>query len=200
LKKLLYVLLLICLVSLCLEAQTPAPQTSGATAASQPSVYDKVWRFAKWYENNSNPVVQNILFTGRFQEDYAVVDADQGSHTEWNVRRLRVGLKSKMFNTFTLHGEVELNPQEANPVYTRLTDVYLMWSRSEKLEATIGKHGIPFTMDGSTSSKELLTIDRSNLTNNMWFPQEYLPGVSVAGAISPWIYHAGVFSSGRANK
>jgi phosphate-selective porin OprO/OprP len=65
---------------------------------------------------------------------------------------------------------------------------------------TFGKQGVPFTLDGATSSKELLTIDRSNLANNIWFPQEYMPGVSVSGRIAPWVYRGGVYSSGAMNR
>ena len=65
---------------------------------------------------------------------------------------------------------------------------------------TLGKHGVLFTMDGATSSRELLTIDRSNLTNNIWFPQEYMPGVSVSGRLAPWVYRAGVYSAGEMNR
>lgn len=179
------------------RAQSAAP---GTTTEKKPSVYDKIWKFAEWYDNEQNPVVQKVLFTGRFQYEYATVSADQGSDSEWNVRRLRLGGISKLFGSVTLHGEVELNPQERDPLYLRFTDAYLMWSRSERLELTFGKHSVPFTMDGATSSKELLTIDRSNLTNNMWFPQEYIPGVSAAGELSNWMYHFGVFSGGEANR
>jgi phosphate-selective porin OprO/OprP len=55
-------------------------------------------------------------------------------------------------------------------------------------------------MDGATSSKELLTIDRSNLSNNIWFPQEYMPGVSVSGRMAPWVYRGGVYSAGAMNR
>jgi phosphate-selective porin OprO/OprP len=65
---------------------------------------------------------------------------------------------------------------------------------------TVGKQGVPFTMDGSTSSKELITIDRSNLTNNIWFTEEYLPGVSVSGTKTAWIYRGGIYSSGAKNR
>jgi phosphate-selective porin OprO/OprP len=65
---------------------------------------------------------------------------------------------------------------------------------------TLGKQSVPFTMDGATSSKELLTIDRSNLSNNIWFPQEYIPGVSVAGKLSGWSYRAGMYSAGAMNR
>jgi phosphate-selective porin OprO and OprP len=173
-------------------ADSPAPKPD-------PSIFDKIWSYTDLYKNEKNPVVQRVQFTGRFQLDYALVDADQGDHDEWNIRRFRMGAKAKLFQDFTLHGEVDLNPQEPRPMYTRLTDAYLSWSRSKTLVATIGKHSAPFTMDGSTSSKELIAIDRSNLANNLWFPNEYFPGVSVAGQIDEWRYWAGIYSSGAAN-
>ena len=182
----------------------PLPATATAAQAAgteqQPSTFDNIWKFADWYDNDDNSVIQSLQFSGRFQLDYALVDADQGHHTEWNIRRFRFGAKAKLFRQFTLHGEVELNPQEADPVFTRITDLYFQWNKSERFEATIGKHGAPFTMDGSSSSKELLAIDRSNLTNNIWFTQEYFPGLSSSGELGRWTYHAGVYSSGSANR
>ncbi len=177
----------------------PPAQTPVATR-KQPSTYDKIWRFAEWYSNDSNPVVQRLLFTGRFQHDFAAIDASQGDLSEWNVRRLRLGPRLTLFRKWTLHAEVELNPQERDPLYVRATDAYLMWTKSGRLAVTVGKQGIPYTMDGATSSKELLTIDRSNLTNNIWFPQEYLPGVSVSGRTAPWVYRAGIYSAGAMNR
>jgi phosphate-selective porin OprO/OprP len=164
------------------------------------STYDKIWKFAEWYEDTSNPAIQRVLFTGRFQEDYATVDADEGNHSEWNVRRLRLGPRVTFLKKFLFHAEVELNPQERDPFYMRFTDLYVQWTRNAQLALTVGKQAAPFTQEGATSSKELLTIDRSNLANNMWFPQEYLPGVSVSGRKDRWNYRAGVYSSGAANR
>jgi phosphate-selective porin OprO/OprP len=182
------------------EIPTAQAQASSDSLRTQESVYDKIWKFAGLYRNEENRVVQNILFTGRLQYDYSAIDAGQESQTEWNLRRLRVGARSKLYRTFTLHGEVELNPQEGDPTYVRITDMYLQWARSGALELTLGKHSAPFTIDGATSSKELLAIDRSNLTNNIWFPQEYFPGVSITGEVSPWTYHIGLYSAGAANR
>lgn len=184
---------------------TPAPSTppAGAQASAGPeqSTYDKIWqRFTTLCDNRLNPVVQKVLFSGRFQHEFAAIDADQGDHDEWNTRRMRLGPRVTLFRTFTLHGEVELNPQEGDPLYVRSTDLYLQWNRSGRFVLTLGKHGVPFTMDGSTSSKELIAIDRSNLTNNIWFPYEYIPGVSVSGKRAPWVYRAGVYSAGEATR
>ncbi|MGH8649940.1 MAG: porin, partial [Burkholderiales bacterium] len=188
-------------------AQTATAQPSASVAAQAsagadtPSTYDKVWQqFTTLYDNKANPVVQRILFSGRFQHEFVNVAADQGDHDEWNTRRLRVGPRITLFHNYTVHVEAELNPQEIDPLYMRLTDAYLQWSKSGRLAITLGKQGIPYTMDGATSSKELLAIDRSNLTNNIWFPQEYLPGASVSGTTAAWTYRAGVYSAGEANK
>ena len=179
----------------------PAPPTSAPSSGADTSTYDRIWQqFTTLYDNKSNSVVQRVLFSGRFQHEFVGIDADQGDHDEWNTRRLRVGPRITLFRDYTLHVEAELNPQEMDPLYMRLTDAYLQWSKSGRLAVTVGKQGVPYTMDGATSSKELLTIDRSNLTNNIWFPQEYLPGLSVSGRITPWLYRVGVYSAGEMNK
>jgi phosphate-selective porin OprO and OprP len=183
-------------------AQTaPAPVAPPAAGtAKQPSVYDRIWRWTEWYASDTNPVVQRVVLSGRFQHDYASIDASQGDLSEWNLRRLRIGPRITLFKKLLLHAEVDLNPQESDPFYLRTTDVSLQWTESNALAVTVGKQSVPFTMDGATSSKELLTIDRSNLANNIWFPQEYLSGVSVSGRVAPWVYRAGVYSAGEANR
>jgi phosphate-selective porin OprO/OprP len=178
-----------------------APLASAQTSADQaPSTYDLIWKFAEWYEDSSNPIVQRVLFSGRFHHDFAILGADQGDVRESNVRRLRLGPRVTLFRTVTVHGEVELNPQERDPTYLRFTDLYIQWSPGGRLAVTVGKQGAPFTTDGATSSKDLLTIDRSNLANNIWFPQEYLPGISVSGRSTPWNYRVGVYAAGEANR
>jgi phosphate-selective porin OprO/OprP len=179
--------------------RSAAAQNSGSSSKGR-SIYDEIWRYTRWYDNEENPVIQSFVLSGRFQLDYADVDADEGSHHEWNIRRFRIGAKAQLFEKLTVHGEVELNPQEQDPVYVRLTDMYVEWAESDLVSATIGKHSAPFTMDGATSSKELIAVDRSNLTNNLWFTQEYFPGVSVSGERRAWTYHAGLYSSGSMNR
>ena len=178
--------------------QSRAQDTS---AQQNASVYDRIWSHTQRFHNEQNPVLQRLAFTGRFRGDYALLSADQGSHDEGNVRRFRAGAQATLFHNFILHGEVDLDPQRANPVYLRITDMYLEWNRpGTSFALTFGKQSAPFTMDGATSSKEILTIDRSNLTNNLWFPQEYIPGISASGKAKQWVYRVGLYSSGAANR
>jgi phosphate-selective porin OprO/OprP len=176
---------------------------SAQTSSSKevPSTYDRVWRdFTELYVDDSNPVVQRVMLSGRFHYDFADVDADEGDNAEWNVRRLRIGPRITFFKKFLLHSEVEIDPQRHDPFYVRFTDFYVQWTKNPKVVVTVGKQSAPFTLDGANSSRELLTIDRSNLANNIWFPQEYIPGVSLSGRRAPWVYRVGLYSSGAMNR
>lgn len=182
------------------HAESPAqnsPSTASsaapATAPNAGSFYDALWRAADLYRNDESPVLQHARFTGRFQLDYARVA--EGDFEDWAIRRFRLGGKVTFLRRFTLHVEADLQPEERD-VYQRLTDAYLAWSPNAELTFKLGKHSAPFTLDGATSSTELLTVDRANLANNLWFPQEYFPGVSVAGRHEGWRWMLGLYSSG----
>ena len=176
-----------------------AQGSSQPAEKKEPSVYDKIWRFATWYDSKENDVVQRVLFSGRFHYEFADVNADQGEVSEWNVRRMRFGPRITLFRNYTMHVEVEVNPQEHDPFYDRLTDAYIAWSTTPKVVVTAGKQSVPFTSEGATSSRELITIDRSPLANNIWFTEEYMTGLSVSGRTSPWTYRAGIYSAGAEN-
>lgn len=175
--------------------------TAQSAEQKAPSQYDRIWsKFTNWYDDKENPVVQRVVFTGRFHYDLAMVDADRGDHRESNIRRLRLGPRITLFRDFLVHAEAEVNPQEREPFYMRLTDAYVSWQKHAKATVQVGKQSVPFTQEGATSSRELLTIDRSNHANNVWFGQEYMPGVSMSGRAAPWSYRAGIYSAGAMNR
>jgi phosphate-selective porin OprO/OprP len=175
--------------------ETTTPSEVVATTEKQPSIYDKIWGYTKWYKDDENKVIQRFDFVGRFQADYANVNSDQGHYNAWNIRRFRLGAEAQFFQDFIAHVEVDLDPQEGQ-TYQGLTDAYVAWAPSKNYEFTIGKQSAAFTMDGQTSSKKLLTLERNNLANNIWFTEEYAPGFTVTGEPGKWVYQAGIFSSG----
>lgn len=166
-------------------------------AQGEQTGFDRLWSRAQLYTGDSESAVQSIALTGRFQVDQAYVDSGDQDFSDVDLRRFRFGVKMGFLDNFTFHAEGEFDPNGGSINYKRLTDTYLAWSPSESLELTVGKHGAAFTMDGQTSSKELLTIDRSNLTNNIWFTEEYVPGISLNGSRGKFVYDVGVFSSGE---
>jgi phosphate-selective porin OprO and OprP len=108
---------------------------------------------------------------------------------------LRLGFKSTVFDTWTFHieGDFNLNGGE---FYNRLTDAYFSRELGGGTVLKIGKQSSGFTLGGATSSKSLITLQRSNLTNNLWFPAEYFTGISVEGeADDGFFYTLGIYSN-----
>ncbi len=177
-------------------AQVAAP----AATANDTSAFDKIWGYTTLYKNKDNSVLQEFSITGRQQNEFYYFDADQGTENDWVNRRTRLGFKARMFQEFTLHVETDLNLEQPKPLYNKLTDAYLKWSPSKSFNVSVGKISAKFTLDGSTSSTALITMDRSQIANNFWFTEEYIPGVNLTGEIDQWIYNAGLYSSGESDK
>lgn len=177
-------------------AEDTATPGTRPPATEKQTVFDRIWGLPTIYKNEGATFLNEFRFVGRAQFDVYDIDSDRGADQDWIVRRLRIGGKARFFHDLDLHVEVDLNPQ-TYPVYRRLTDAYLAWKFSDALKLTIGKQGARFTLDGATSSTELITIDRSNLANNLWFPTEYISGITLSGKAGQWQYTAGYFSGGE---
>lgn len=167
---------------------------AGGSLFSQ-MTYDDVWKNAVWYDNSDNQTVQKIAFTGRFQGEAYSFDADQGDADDTLWRRLRMGFKNTVFDTWTFHFEGDFNLNDDGS-YNRLTDAYISRALNEGATVKIGKQSAGFTLGGATSSKSLITLQRNNLANNLWFTAEYFTGISVAGpADDGYYYKVGIFSN-----
>ena len=181
-----------------------------STAAEKPkaevkerSVLDTLWDYPTLYKNKDGSFLNEFRIVGRAHFDMYNLNSNLGSDQDWVVRRLRLGIKATFFHKLDLHVETDLAPQNlggalftGDPTYQRLTDAYVSWKFSDAAKLTIGKQSVKFTLDGGTSSNELITIDRNNVTNNLWFPTEYISGVSLSGKIGGWQYNTGIFSGG----
>ncbi|MEW6996578.1 porin [Colwelliaceae bacterium BS250] len=178
--------------------------SNNVNAEDDTSTYDDLWSYGSLYESKNSSGIQKIAFTGRLQGDAAHFEADEGNaegetdeFEDANWRRLRMGIKTNITKKLVFHVEADLNiNNDADDTYNRLTDAYIAYTFNQHLKIKALKQSAGFTMDGTTSSKSLLTLQRNNLTNNLWFTDEYFTGISASGAInSNWSYKAGIYSS-----
>lgn len=170
----------------------PLPHASGADDGG----YDRLWEYANLYSSDEG-FLRSVALSGRLQADASHVDADEGDFDDVTWRRFRFGFKSKFADHWMaqLEGDFDLN-ESSGDWYSRLTDAYIGWQPDDARDLRILKHSAGFTLDGATSSKKLLTLQRNNLTNNLWFTAEYFTGVSMKGELqNNWSYQAGLFSS-----
>jgi len=173
-----------------------------AAQTTDESSFDKVWSYATLYDNKNNRFIQKFDLKGRLQIDSAWFDADQGEFDDILWRRFRFGFKTIFFQDWVLHieGDWDLN-KSLGETYNRLTDAYIGWHPGKNWDLKILKQSAGFTLDGATSSKKLLTLQRNNLTNNLWFTAEYFTGATITGtAAKRWNYKAGIFSSDGSNE
>jgi len=157
------------------------------------STFHELWQQANLYENSQGDYFK---LSGRLHIDSAWFDSEQGQYSDISWRRFRFGFKSQ-FKEFTgaLEADIDLN-NNIGDWYNRLTDANFAYKPNSDLTLTFLKQSTGFTLDGRTSSKKLLTPQRNNLTNNLWFTAEYFSGFSVKGNVSNTLhYNAGVYSS-----
>jgi len=158
------------------------PIQSTLAFESKDTGFDSAWRHLTLYVNEEGTVIQKFALVGRAQVDSFWVNPEDGeddNDTLW--RRLRFGFKADIFTQWVAHLEADLDLNE--PIgdwYSQLTDAYIAWSSSESLKIKLLKQSAGFTLDGATSSKRLLTLERNNLTNNLWFTEEYFNGISTS--------------------
>ena len=181
----------------CLAGAASACLSAAASAQAPDWDYQGIWETVVLHRSES-AFIRELDLSGRLQAETAWFDADEGDYDDTRWRRFRFGFKADLLDNWVAHLEADFDLNNSSgDWYNRLTDTYVSWSPGpDSPRLKVLKHSAGFTLDGATSSKRLLTLQRNNLTNNLWFTAEYFTGVSLAGRASEHLdYKVGVFSS-----
>ena len=152
---------------------------------------DDLWSMATLYKDDANAFMQEFKIIGRYQGQYAHVDSDQGDFEDWENRRWRIGAQAKLFNSMKLVGQIDID-DEFDPFYKSIDEAYAQIALGKDNKLTVGKHKPKFTHEWSTSSKEIVTFERSLLVNQI-IPNKSA-GVTYGGKAGDFNYSLGVFS------
>lgn len=171
------------------------------------STFDDLWSHAVLYQNQDNPILQEFALQGRLHVQYAVGSAEQGNFTSgdlqklgtetWgnaDVRRWYMGFRSTLFHDLKLQGHAVINP-DWGPVYNSIFDLYATWGINDQLQLNAGKVEVKFTKEYEVSSKEIVTLERSLLINQLAPGQitgAWVNGKNVAGS---WNYELGIYAA-----
>jgi phosphate-selective porin OprO/OprP len=203
--------------------ETPASTATGLLLGkfTGESAYDKMWSAFTLYKDDNNPVLQEFSLQGRFQLQYADGHADTATgadrhfdisdvpHTnrdngiwedQFEARRARIGFKSKWFQNWKLEGQinVDLDGEDNsghNTLYRNIYDLYLTYAPNDAVNVSVGRTKVKFSREQEISSKEILTFERS-LVSNFLFPGE-LTGIWVngKGIDEHWLYELGLYGN-----
>ncbi|MES2706205.1 MAG: porin [Verrucomicrobiota bacterium] len=173
-----------------ISGKAPVPVTA---AEKEESVFDKIWGWTVLYKNPDNSILEEVAFTGRYQGQYYNADSDTGSVDDWENRRFHLGLQLAMFdNKVKIKAEM-ITAEDLDPFYSSMRDLYIEYAHSKAFTVRAGKFEPKFTKEYSTSSREILTFERSQLVNQ--FRPDYSSGTAVFGKAQKWNWYAAVFSN-----
>lgn len=201
--------------------ETPASTATGLLLGkfTGESAYDRIWSAFTLYKDENNPVLQEFSLQGRLQLQYADGNSDDGhfdiddfkngsasnAQSVWGdhleARRAYLGFKSKWYQNWKLEGQIDVDTTDGmGNFYRNIYDLYLVYAPSDALNVTVGKVEVKFGREQEISSKEILTIERS-LVSNLLYPGE-LTGIKAngKGIAEHWLYDLGVYSNDRARE
>ena len=174
------------------------PVATLSAAAPEPSAYEAFWNKAVLLKGTRVDFFQELRFTGREHLDwYAYRNGAQRAQGV-SARRTRTGLRAEFLRDFVGYVEIDYDLDAREPLFSKIGNLNVQWNVSPEFLVTVGKQPSKFTLDGSTSANQLLTIDRSALAKNVGMSEESQPGVTCDAQRGPWHLRGCVFSAGAA--
>jgi hypothetical protein len=169
-----------------------------STEFVEPSTFDKLWDHATLYKDDTNPYFQEFKLRGRYQGQFWDVDADQGSESNYENRRIRLGFDAKFLEK-KLEARVEFGMDGENGIfYDGLVDAYLRWKPKSWLSITAGKtKPLIAQYDWLESTNTQPTFERSQIFNQLGINRA--TGLTVEGTTADWSWRAGVYSNDTPN-
>lgn len=168
------------------------------------------------YEDDDNPYIQKLEFSGRIHWQYAYVDgkgAQGAGMRDFNydteeIRRFRLGMEVEFLRYFELDVSVDLEndlaPEglesdhdiEYSDIYSAVLsfDIAKAFSVSsfDSLEIGVGKFKVANSAEQSVSSRKIKTVERSAIAN--YAIPENSTGIVLSADKGPWEFELGIFS------
>lgn len=210
-------------ISLALALGLPGLAIAGTEMAPVPPAEESNnGSFCEWLQNKpgtiwkdkSNPYLQEIQIDGRMQFQMGYMDGSDVNGTDFDetyneFRRFRLGVKTKFLQYFYAKAVWDLvddqRPQNGagsvNWGYSQFDEAYLGFdlgkainSSFDTLELRFGRQKYVLGHEARESSKEILTVERSAISNKVY--GSYRPtGLTLEAETGPWSFMTSLYSS-----
>jgi hypothetical protein len=169
------------------------PKNKQSLAKQQPEPLAKrLENLGRLYEDEENPVMQELWFLGRYHGQYYDAAGNVGESNDWENRRFRIGSQATLFEKLTLHAQM-VSGTNMQPFYNGFTELWTQWAFDDTLRLTVGQQKHRFSHDRNVSSRYLNTLERSMLVN--MFNADYTPAITLSGNVRSVTYYTGIFSN-----
>lgn len=151
-----------------------------------------LWDIPQLYSNKDSDLINDLKLVGRYQWQYGDVDFDNGDFSDSETRRFRLGTEAKILGgDWKVKGEINVD-DDFSPFYKSLEEAYIKYQGSDLFNVTIGRQKPAWSYEWSTSSRKILTFERSLLTNQL--APKKTTGINLSGSIDNWSYSLGVYN------
>lgn len=187
-------------------------------AASESAVSD--FNFCSWlsskpgtiYKDSTNPWISEVQFFGRFHMNFAQIDGEGFDGKDFSedyaeYRRFRLGAKVAFLKYFGFKGALDLvedgrpSGEDLDWGYSQWDEAYFTFNMKEAFGVPLDKFNLNYGrikwhggLEARTSSNELLTVERSALSNKLY--QSARPtAITVDATKGPLFVAAGICST-----
>lgn len=144
------------------------------------------------YDNENNCLVQSVAITGRYHGQQTSTSlnysnpaagnpSDYGAHY-WDNRRFRLGTKVKFLNDFEFYNEWNIADGDGltrRSFFNNISSMAIKWTPEEDFYVLVGKDKALVSREYSTSSRKILTLERSLISNEVIATDGFVWGARV---------------------
>ncbi|GHC64187.1 porin [Roseibacillus persicicus] len=180
---------------------------------SAPSFCDAFSSIGKLYKNPENPLIQELTVFGRFQYQGAWVDGSDVNGDDFEdsydeFRRVRIGAKGKFLQYFDFKANINI-VSDGRPSSGELDWDYQSFDEAligfdikkafgvdqlDKLHVSYGRHKFAISHEAVESSKKILTVERSAISNKV-YGSDRPTGVKLKAEKGQWSALLGAYST-----
>ena len=181
------------LIGLCIFIGSLTNIFAGESKITDPAdSFLDLWNIPQLYSNKDSDLINDLKLVGRYQWQYGDVDFDNGDFSDSETRRFRLGTEAKILGgDWKVKGEINVD-DDFSPFYKSLEEAYIKYQGSDLFNVTIGRQKPAWSYEWSTSSRKILTFERSLLTNQL--APKKTTGINLSGSIDNWSYSLGVYN------
>lgn len=174
---------------------------------------DALKSIGKLYKNPENPIIQEFSVFGRLHYQGAYVDGNDANGEDFNdsfdeFRRVRVGAKVKFLQYFDVLGRVNLEDDQRSSggdldlEYQDFDEAIVGFDikkafgidQLDELRLTYGRHKFAISQEARESSKKILTVERSAISNRV-FGSFRPTGATLTAKAGQWDVFTAIFST-----
>lgn len=160
----------------------------------EPNHFEQIWSYATLYKDDLNPILQEFKLRGRYQGQYWDVGDAQGSQSDWEDRRSRIGFDAKLFDK-ELEVRADFQSNDGfEDIYDGLVDAYLRWKPNSSISVVAGKtKPLIGHYDWLESTNSQPTFERSQIFNQLRINRA--TALTAEGTAEEWSWRAGLYSN-----